>query len=145
MTSEQAATIMVIDDDDVDIRMLKRGMKKSGFDNRIEIANDGEAALCKLRQLSDADKSHSPYIVLLDLNMPVMNGFEFLTALRQDENLKQAVIFVLTTSDRAEDRQLAYSHNVAGYLLKDDAGPNFSNHLSMLQKYLLSVKLPVNG
>ena len=59
-----------------------------------------------------------PLLILLDLNMPLMNGIQFLEQLRSDESLKDSIVFVLTTSNDERDKMAAYEYNVAGYLVK---------------------------
>ncbi len=83
-----------------------------------------------------------PFIVLLDLNMPRMNGFEFLAAIRQDAQLRDSVIFVLTTSDSDADRSRAYQELIAGYMVKSAVGPQFSKLAGLLNEFSRVVKLP---
>ena len=83
-----------------------------------------------------------PRVILLDLNMPRMNGFEFLQTVRTDPDLKDEIIFVLTTSDDESDRTRAYHENIAGYMVKSAVGPQFSKLVALLQSYQGAVKLP---
>ncbi|HET8704891.1 MAG TPA: response regulator, partial [Pseudomonadales bacterium] len=83
-----------------------------------------------------------PYMVLLDLNMPRMNGFEFLENVRADQRLSDTVIFVLTTSDADTDRTRAYHENIAGYMVKSSVGPQFKHLISLLDTYQHSIQLP---
>ena len=83
-----------------------------------------------------------PYLILLDLNMPRMNGVEFLQALRQDEDLKQSIVFVITTSNRDEDVVAAYNEQIAGYILKSRVGEDFVNLITMLDMYWRIVEFP---
>jgi DNA-binding NarL/FixJ family response regulator len=84
-----------------------------------------------------------PYITLLDLNMPRMNGFEFLEAVRADPVLASSVIFVLSTSDSDADRTRAYKDQVAGYMLKSAIGPQMVRLTALLHDYAQSVRLPL--
>lgn len=81
-----------------------------------------------------------PYVVLLDLDMPRMNGLEFLEALRTDPALAASV--VLTTSDRDENKQAAYDRHVAGYILKSRAGEDFLDVVRLLGAYWQLVEFP---
>ena len=81
-------------------------------------------------------------IVLLDLNMPGMDGFQFLEAVRSDDELKRTVVFVLTTSSRDQDRYRAYNEHVAGYMVKSAVGPQFSLLAEFMTKYARSQRLP---
>jgi CheY-like chemotaxis protein len=73
--------------------------------------------------------------VLLDLNMPRMNGFEFLRELRSDRELRRTVVFVLTTSDIQSDRMRAYEECIAGYIVKSRIGPQCSGLARFLTEY----------
>ena len=103
---------------------------------------DGQEALDILRGSSAHSAIDRPYLVTLDINMPRMNGHEFLAEVRKDPSLKNAIIFVLTTSDAPEDIARAYSQNVAGYIVKDDLQDSFVNALRLLDAYSETVALP---
>ena len=130
-------TILLVDDDDIDIELAKRAFKKARIANPIVTAGNGEEALKLLR-----NGINRPYIVLLDLNMPRMNGIEFLEQIRSDENLADTVVFVLTTSDADRDKWAAYKNQVAGYILKTNVGSGFVELISLLEHYWRIVELP---
>jgi CheY-like chemotaxis protein len=102
------------------------------------VARDGQAALEALRDGS----VRRPFLVLLDLNLPRMNGLEFLHALRADPELTDSVVFVLTTSRRDEDQTVAYRNHVAGYMVKSEVGESSKNLAALLTAYLRLVELP---
>lgn len=112
--------VLVVEDDDIDVESLKRLFNKKDIKNPVYYASNGVEALEIMRGENDQAKVPKPYIVLLDINMPMMNGIEFLKEIRSDENLKDSVVFVLTTSPRDEDKATTYKLNVAGYFLKKD-------------------------
>ena len=122
---------------------MQRALKKLKILNSTLIAKNGQEAFDILQ---DAVKANNgvlpPFIVTLDLNMPRMNGLEFIEAVRADEALKRLVIFVFTTSDVPRDIQLAYSRNVAGYLVKENPSETLSDALQMLGCYARIVELP---
>ncbi len=95
-----------------------------------------------LREQDAQRKAPRPRLILLDLNMPRMNGFEFLEAARADPRLKDEVIFVLTTSSADSDRSRAYDDNVAGYMVKSAVGPQFAKLTQLLDGYRRAVQLP---
>jgi DNA-binding NarL/FixJ family response regulator len=95
-----------------------------------------------MRGECQGDKLLPPYLVTLDLNMPRMDGFEFLEEVRNDPSLQRAVIFVLSTSDSPKDVAAAYSANIAGYIVKDDLGDSFTRALNMIDIYTKVVELP---
>jgi len=135
-------TFLIVDDDDVDRKGLLRAMKQLRIANPVVEARDGIEALALLRGEDGAERVDPPYIILLDLNMPRMNGLEFLDAVRSDPELKPAVIFVLTTSMDENDRLAAYGRNIAGYIIKSDAGNSFREALGLIDHYWRVVELP---
>jgi CheY-like chemotaxis protein len=127
--------ILLVDDDEVDVQGLKRAFKKSKIGNPITVARDGIEALEILRGENGRER-------LLDLNMPRMNGIEFLEAVRADEGLRSAVVFMITTSKADEDRMRAYGHNVAGYIVKRDPANTFMEAVALLEHYWKVVEFP---
>lgn len=135
-------SVLLIDDDDVASESVVRSLKKNVGCNPIVLAQDGLEALDILRGEHPALNIVKPFLVLLDLNMPRMNGFEFLREVRSDANLRDCVIFVLTTSDADTDRTQAYRENIAGYLVKSAVGPKFTKLATLLEDYQNVVRLP---
>jgi len=135
----EEVTILVVDDDDVDVMGVQRALRKLKILNPVIRAHDGIEGLELLRNSSIVKR---PYIILLDLNMPRMNGFEMLKELRQDEALASSVVFVLTTSKADEDKVEAYQQNVAGYVVKNKVGEGFMGLIEMLDRYWRVVELP---
>lgn len=131
-------TILMVEDDDVDATGMERSFKKRRIANPIVRANDGLEAI----ELLQSGQVKSPYIVLLDLQMPRMNGIEFLTTVRDDDQLKSSVVFVLTTSQAEQDITDAYDKQIAGYFVKDNVGENFTDMLDMLEGYWKIAYLP---
>lgn len=139
----KAATFLLVDDDAISIMAMKRALKKLKIVNKTLVAKDGQDALEILNAAAKtADGQLPPFIVTLDLNMPRMNGLEFLEAVRSDPRLHRLVVFVFTTSDMPADIQSAYSKNVAGYLVKDNPSATFAQALDMLGSYSRIVELP---
>ena len=134
-------SVLVVDDDDISVEMVERALGKVTQGFEVIGAEDGQAALDFLRGAGGSAVAR-PYIILLDLNMPRMNGFEFLEAVRADPVLKDSVIFVLTTSDADTDRTRAYQDQVAGYMVKSNVGPQFCRVAHLLMQYREAVLLP---
>lgn len=111
--------IFVVDDDEVDIEILSRFMEREGLGNPLYTACDGVEALAMLNGRDGEARVPQPCLALVDINMPRMNGLEFLNALVQNPHLNQKFVFVLSTSVREEDLRAAFALNVAGYILKD--------------------------
>lgn len=134
--------VLLIEDDDVAAEAVMRSMQRAGIPCPVTWVEDGQAALEVLREQDAQRKAPRPRLILLDLNMPRMNGFEFLEAARADPRLKDEVIFVLTTSSADTDRSRAYDENVAGYMVKSAVGPQFARLTQLLDGYRRAVQLP---
>lgn len=141
-SNPEAVTILIVDNDEVDIRAVTRALRKRHIDNPIAVAGNGAEALAMLRGEPTARPVAWPYIVLLDLNMPRMSGIEFLKALRDDPALTGTEVFALSTSDDDRDKVAAYRHQVAGYILKTNAGTDFVDLVTMLGKFVVTVRFP---
>lgn len=131
-------TLLLVEDDDIDAISIVRGFAKQRIGNEIVRACDGIEALEKL----ESQQVKRPLVVLLDLQMPRMNGLEFLQTVRQDEKWKDIVVFVLTTSKDEQDIFESYKLNVAGYFVKDDAGQNFIDIIDLIDGYWKVAHLP---
>ncbi|NET32352.1 MAG: response regulator [Cyanothece sp. SIO1E1] len=139
---DETVNILLVEDDEVDIMNVQRAFKKVKIRNPLHIANNGEEALALLRG-DGVPKIHpQPGIVLLDLNMPKMNGIEFLRAIRADAELKAISVFVLTTSADERDKVAAYDLNVAGYILKPVELHRFIEAVSTLNLYWSLIEMP---
>lgn len=134
--------VLHVEDDDLDIRAIARAFKKHNLDNPIFVARDGVEALALLRGAGGLEPIPKPYVILLDLRMPKMDGLQFLEVLRADPELSDSVVFVVTTSDRDDDVCQSYQYNVAGYILKSDLSRPDVSAVRMLESYLDCVELP---
>ena len=141
MTSESELRILLVDDDEVDRMAVEKGLERAGVQCNVVSAIDGIEALEILRG-KERDLVQHPFVVLLDLNMPRLDGIGFLEEIRADEKLKRTVVFVLSTSENDEDKLAAYDKSVAGYVVKGEAGPNYEKLINMLVEYWRVVKLP---
>jgi CheY-like chemotaxis protein len=135
-------TILLVDDDDGDAKAVQRAFASANIANPIIRAIDGLDALDILRGQNGRVKPNAPHIMLVDLNMPRMNGIELVRALRADQALQRSVVFMLTTSKRDEDMAAAYDLNVAGYIVKEVAGDDFLRLVRLLDSYMRIVELP---
>lgn len=134
-------SILIIDDDEIDVQSFKRTFAKLKIANPVYRARDGVEGLELLRSRNVP----GPYIILLDINMPRMNGLEFLSQLRQDPVLTSAVVFILTTSVADEDIFEAYRLHVAGYIPKQEMDSQFLTVIGFLDHYWRVVELPHLG
>jgi len=108
-------TILLVEDDDLDIISVQRSLKKIESEYVLHTAYNGIEALEMLR---DKQLKLVPDVILLDLNMPKMNGIEFLRVLRDDEHLKSLRVFIMTTSSESGERGLAEELGISGYIIK---------------------------
>jgi CheY-like chemotaxis protein len=131
--------ILLVEDDEVDVETVKRAFERGHISNPLYVAGDGIEALEKLRS---GDIPPQRRLVLLDLNMPRMNGIEFLREVRKDPELCQTPVVVLTTSDMDRDKFAAYDLNIAGYLVKPVTFDRFCELVVTLNKYWTLVELP---
>ncbi len=138
-TSPRQTNILLVDDDVVDVMNVRRAFARGGITNPIWVAHDGVEALAALR---GAAYPRARRLVLLDINMPRMNGIELLREVRADPILRSTSIVVLTTSNDDRDRIDAYRLNVAGYLLKPVTFTDFVDLMVALDRYWTLVELP---
>lgn len=108
-------SILLIEDDELDIISVQRSLKKLESEYELHNAYNGIEALEMLRNRALA---LSPDVILLDLNMPKMNGIEFLRLLREDKLLKDIRVFVMTTSSESADRDAAEKLGISGFIIK---------------------------
>lgn len=130
--------ILLVEDDQVDVMTVQRAFKKNKIINPLSVCSNGEEALKYLRHeggYSSPDKSPRPGIILLDLNMPVMNGIEFLKVVKSDEDLKRIPVIVLTTSKEEEDRVESFKLSVAGYIIKPVEFEKFVEAVRLIELY----------
>lgn len=106
--------ILLVEDDTVDQLTVKRALKDSKVTNELFIVNNGEDGLAFLR----TEDNQEPGIILLDLNMPRMNGLEFLKVVKKDDSLNQIPVVVLTTSNEESDKLESFKLGIAGYMTK---------------------------
>ena len=136
---EKMLNILLVEDDQVDVMNVRRAFEKNRITNPLYVASDGVEAL---RMLRSGEVPGERRMILLDLNMPRMNGIEFLRELRADPALHLAPVVVLTTSNDERDKIDAYNLNVAGYLLKPVTFINFVEVMAALNKYWTLVEFP---
>lgn len=137
--NDRAINILLVEDDGVDVMNVRRAFEKNNITNPLYVAEDGIEALEMLRSGKVPAQRR---LVLLDLNLPRMNGLEFLQAVRADPALMSISVVVLTTSNNERDKVAAWNLNVAGYLLKPVTVPSFVDLMASLNKYWTLVELP---
>lgn len=136
MPPSKVVHILLVEDDEVDVRALKWAFNKLKIANPLTVASDGVEALELLKTLP------RPYLIITDINMPRMNGIELLRKIREDEQWRDSIVFVLTTSNDEQDKIDAYNLNVAGYMLKSDMGTSFTRAIGLIDNYWKVVEFP---
>jgi len=134
--------ILLVEDDDGDAQAILRAFAKAAISSTITRAVDGVEAFEMLRGTDGRAKIPPPHILLVDLNMPRMNGIQFVRALREDAEFHPLIVFILTTSKRDEDRVDAYDLNVAGYITKQRAAEDFLTLVNLVGIYDQIVEFP---
>lgn len=130
--------ILLVEDDQVDAMTVQRALKDLNVKNSLVHMEDGEKALAYLR-----DTSHSkPCIILLDLNMPIMNGVEFLQEAKSDDKLKGIPVVVLTTSGEQQDKVSSFNLSVAGYMTKPVDYQQFVEVIRSIDSYWSISEIP---
>jgi CheY-like chemotaxis protein len=142
VTDSASLNVLLVEDDDVAAEAVVRGLRRHAPDCPVIVAEDGFVALQILRGQHDTHRLGKFHIVFLDLNMPRMNGFEFLKELRADRDLCGTVVFVLTTSDIQTDLLQAYQGCIAGYILKSGVGPQCSRLARFVTEYSAVIRFP---
>jgi len=135
---KKEVTLLLIEDDDIDAMEITRALRKMNVGNSLIRACDGLEGLELLRN----GTVPSPYIILLDLQMPRLNGLEFLQEIRQDPQLDKSIVFVLTTSKSDEDITASYKKQIAGYFVKNEVGEDFLEIVKLLRGYWKIVLFP---
>ncbi len=128
---KNTAPILLVEDDLVDVMTVKRALRELKISNPLQVAHNGEDALALLRQTGTI----LPGLILLDLNMPRMNGVEFLRAIKADSHLRRIPVTVLTTSREEQDRVHSFDLGVAGYMVKPIDFARFVEVLRTIQDY----------
>jgi CheY-like chemotaxis protein len=115
---DKVINILMVEDDSLDVRDAQRTLDKMNVLYKMHVARNGEEALAYLTEGTANPAYTRPDIILLDLNMPKMNGSELLQAIRANSQWKDLKVFVITTSDEKEDRERVKGLGVSGYIVK---------------------------
>ena len=137
-------SILLVEDDRIDAKAFLRAIEQVRISNPVTVARDGVEAWELLSGANDGKPFPRPNIVILDINMPRMSGIELLRKIRADKNLRDLIVFVLTTSNDDQDKIEAFNLNVAGYMLKSDMGNSFMRAVELVDKYWRVVEFPIN-
>lgn len=118
MTERAPIEILLVDDDPMDVRLTSEQLSRSKVRNVVHAVGNGSEALAFLRREGEHESARRPDVILLDLNMPVMTGHEFLEELKDDPELRSIPVVVVTTSDEDEDIARSYELQASAYVTK---------------------------
>jgi len=130
--------ILLVENDLIDIMTVKRALRDLDIQNPLHVAKNGEEGLEKLASF----ENELPAFILLDLNMPRMDGFEFMQIIKKDERLKMLPVIVLTTSKQYDDRLRSFEQSVAGYMVKPVDYKQFVDVIQTIHLYWTMSELP---
>ena len=141
----QEVNILLVEDDQNDILAVKRAFEKNQITNPRFVVENGEEALDFLNQRGDyADPAQAPTpdLILLDINMPRMNGIELLNIIKRDERFKTIPVVILTSSKREWDKIESYKLGVNSYIIKPVDFDKFADSILMINNYWSMTELP---
>lgn len=130
--------LLIVEDDLVDVMTIQRALKEIHVANPVVHMENGEDALVYLRDAS----RENPCIILLDLNMPIMSGLEFLQVVKHDNDLRRFPVIVLTTSEEQQDKLNSFNLGVAGYMAKPVDYRQFVEVMRSINLYWTISELP---
>ncbi len=133
--------ILLVEDDIVDAMTVERALGDLEISNQLTHKINGEETLEYLR----SDSNETPCVILIDLNMPKMNGLEFLRLIKADETLKEIPVIVLTTSSEEQDVDESFKLGVAGYMVKPIDYEEFLEKIRVIDSYCTLIELPNRG
>lgn len=135
--------ILLVEDNPGDVRLTQEAFKEGMLRNKLHVVMDGEAAMEFLQRKGQYKDAIRPDLILLDLNLPKMNGREVLATIKQDPDLKRIPVVVLTTSQDETDIVESYKQFASSYIVKPVSMEKFIKVVSSFKQYWLSVvKLP---
>jgi CheY-like chemotaxis protein len=129
--------ILLVDDSPSDALIIERALREENIDHRLTVLSDGRAALDYLIRLKDEETpaEHEPDLVLLDLNLPGLDGCQVLAAIKNDRELRPIPVVILTTSDREEDVVQTYEAGANTFIRKPDEYPRYRELVTVLRRY----------
>lgn len=131
----RGAEVLLVEDNDNDVELMRLGFKQAKFAVNLHHVSNGEECMAFLRKEGKYSEVPAPDLVLLDLNMPRMDGREVLEEVTRDENLKHLPIVILTTSDADKDILISYKLRCSSYIMKPIDFQNFSTMIQSFANY----------
>ncbi len=141
-------TILLVEDNPQDEMMILRSLRKVNLANQVDVARDGQQALDYLfreGEFAGRGGADLPAVVLLDINLPRVNGLEVLERLRADQRTRLLPVVILTSSDEERDRLRSYEHGANSFVRKPLDFCEFAESVARLGVYLLALNIPPKG
>jgi len=144
MAHKQEVTILLVEDDPGHARLIEKNLRRSNITNDIVIINDGQQAVDYLFGEGDYSRSrpHKPILVLLDLNLPGLDGYQVLQRMKGDDRTKRIPVVILTTTDDAREVERCYDLGCNVYMTKPVDYEQFSDAIRNLGLFLMVVTIP---
>ena len=144
MTSHQPITILLVEDDPGHAVLIEKNLRRAGISHDIVTVNDGQSAVdVLLKRDSSPGYAHAdPQLVLLDLNLPVLDGYQVLKIIKQDERTKRIPVIVLTTTDNPSEVAKCYELGCNAYVTKPVEYEAFCNAIQNLGQLLSVMNVP---
>lgn len=142
MQNHTKMKVLVVEDSPTDVKIIERTMKRSAIKCDLFFAADGEEALDFLFRRGDFSDVPRPDLILLDLKLPKVDGFEVLKEIKQNDRLRRIPVIVLTVSAREEDAARAYDSGAASYMTKPVNPEDFEKLITTVQEYWRIAMLP---
>jgi CheY-like chemotaxis protein len=147
MTNHQPVTILLVEDDPGHALLIEKNLRRAGIANNIVSLNDGQKAVDFLFKKGDYsnDDHPAPPLILLDLNLPVLDGYQVLKAIKNDERTKSIPVVILTTTDNPHEVARCYELGCNVYITKPVEYDQFSDAIRKLGLFLSIVQVPEKG
>lgn len=135
--------ILLVEDNEGDILLIKEAFEEAGILHQLNVVNDGEQALNYLNKQTPFEATETPDIIVLDINLPKMNGHEVLHYIKNHITFKAIPVIILTTSSSSRDIDKAYRNYVNSYITKPVDNQDFTNVVNGIEEYWINLsKLP---
>jgi CheY-like chemotaxis protein len=142
MSDQTPVTIVMIEDDEGHARLIEKNIRRAGIFNTLRHFADGASALDFLFLAADGPSLNGPALILLDLNLPDMNGVDILARIKGDDHLKRMPVVVLTTTDDRHEIQRCYDLGCNVYITKPVDYESFADAIRQLGLFLSVIKVP---
>jgi CheY-like chemotaxis protein len=133
--------ILLVEDNEGDIVLTKEAFEESKIGTRISVTKNGQEALDFLNQVNSFVSVDRPDLILLDINIPVINGLEVLKEIKENEKLKKIPVIILTTSNNQKDINIAYQNYANSYVVKPIEMQDFLNAVLRIEEFWLQLSI----